>query len=70
MVYNAERVMKKIQRTILFIITITILAAMIDFLPLFSSPEIKIGQFKRDLNLKLGLDLAGGTHLVMEADMA
>lgn len=32
--------------------------------------NIKIGkfEFKRDLNLKLGLDLAGGSHLVFEAD--
>jgi preprotein translocase subunit SecD len=38
-----------------------------------SSPEInfKLGsaEFKRDLTIKKGLDLQGGTHLVLEADM-
>jgi preprotein translocase subunit SecD len=38
-----------------------------------SSPEININagpvSFKRDLEIKQGLDLQGGTHLVLEADM-
>lgn len=33
-------------------------------------PEISLGTFKRDLNLKLGLDLQGGAHLVYSADVA
>lgn len=34
--------------------------------------DLKLGSFvfKRDLNLKLGLDLAGGSHLVFEADVS
>ena len=40
---------------------------------IISSPEInwKIGEstFRRDLNIKQGLDLSGGTHLVLKADM-
>jgi preprotein translocase subunit SecD len=34
--------------------------------------DIKIGklEFKRDFNLVLGLDLAGGSHLVFEADLS
>lgn len=38
-----------------------------------SSPEIHITKpfvFNRDLNLKLGLDLKGGTEVLLEADMA
>ncbi len=39
-----------------------------------SSPEINISlgnfKFKRNLDIKRGLDLQGGTHLVLEADMA
>src|SRR4030042_4083965 len=38
-----------------------------------SSPEIKFKlgnfQFNRDLNIRKGLDLQGGTHLVLQADM-
>lgn len=37
-------------------------------------PRLNLGSgnmsFKRDLELKLGLDLAGGSHLVFEADMS
>ena len=34
--------------------------------------DISLGKFsfKRDLNLVLGLDLAGGSHLVFEADLS
>ncbi len=39
-----------------------------------SSPEINIDwkgfKFKRDLDIKKGLDLQGGTHLILEADMS
>ncbi len=33
-------------------------------------PSLKLGSFNRDLNPKLGLDLKGGTHIVLEADMS
>jgi len=40
----------------------------------FSRPEInwRLGEFKiyRDLEIKKGIDLAGGTHLVFQADMS
>ena len=40
----------------------------------FSRPEINwhLGEFKiyRDLEIKKGIDLAGGTHLVFQADMS
>jgi len=40
---------------------------------LISSPQINIDwkgfKFKRDLDIKKGLDLQGGTHLILEADM-
>ena len=34
--------------------------------------NFKVGnfEFKKDLNLSLGLDLAGGSHLVFEADLS
>lgn len=33
-------------------------------------PQIKLGQFERDLSLKLGLDLQGGSHLTYRADVS
>ena len=35
-----------------------------------SSPTLTIGSWTRDLELKLGLDLRGGTEVTLEADMA
>jgi len=63
----------------LIILFITVLAVIIDlpknfiFNQKISSPEINISlgnfKFKRDLKIKKGLDLQGGTHLVLQADM-
>jgi len=68
---------KKPRKFLWLIIVLAIVSFFIDlpknFLPL-SSPQInlKIGgfSFQRDLNLKKGLDLAGGTQIVFEADMS
>lgn len=35
-----------------------------------SSPTLKLGSWERDLNIKLGLDLQGGTEVILQADMA
>lgn len=35
-----------------------------------SSPNLKIGNWMRDLELKLGLDLRGGTEVILQADMS
>ncbi|TXH01686.1 MAG: protein translocase subunit SecD [Candidatus Moraniibacteriota bacterium] len=35
-----------------------------------SSPNLKIGNWTRDLDLKLGLDLRGGTEVTLQADMS
>ncbi|NMB57009.1 protein translocase subunit SecD [Candidatus Beckwithbacteria bacterium] len=76
--------MKK-RQLLFFIIFLTIVCAIISFpkdVPVkfsafgkkvdlsISSPEIKIGKFYRDLNIKKGLDLQGGSQLVLEADMS
>src|SRR3989338_9937857 len=41
---------------------------------IISAPEININlgpiKYRKSFNTRLGLDLSGGTHLVMEADMA
>lgn len=68
-------------RRLLVIVFLTALSAFIALpsrisLPTgetFERPGINVGfgrfSFNRDLNLKLGLDLAGGSHLAFEADM-
>ncbi|MDO8503587.1 MAG: protein translocase subunit SecD [bacterium] len=69
--------MKSPKRRLLIILLLTIVAAVIS-IPSFVSglrrPEIHINlgrfTFNRDLDLKLGLDLAGGSHLAFEADVS
>ena len=68
--------MSKSPRKILFlIIALTLLAIYIDLPYLnfdkyyFTHPEKLKNFIKRDLKLKLGLDLAGGVQLTMSADM-
>lgn len=53
-----------------FIIGLALVAMVID-LPKNFSLKFSLGPlyFSRDLNIKEGLDLAGGTHLVLEANM-
>ena len=61
---------------LLFIICLTILAIVVDLpkIKIFgfnlSHPKINTSFFKRDLEPKLGLDLAGGVQLTMSADMS
>ncbi len=57
--------MKKKWITFGIIILITIVAILIDW-P--TGPNIKIGNWKKELKVHLGLDLQGGTHLVYELD--
>ncbi|MFH1566134.1 MAG: protein translocase subunit SecD [bacterium] len=69
--------MNKTRRFGIFIIVVTVITILINL------PEISIrgvtfggysinilnGRFKRDLSIKKGLDLAGGIHVVLQADM-
>jgi preprotein translocase subunit SecD len=63
--------MKKIWsvKKLILIFALTAVAGLISFR---NNLEIKLGkfEFKKDLQLKYGLDLAGGSHLVFEADLA
>lgn len=68
--------LKKPRRVLFFIILITLLSLYID-LPkftiagkTFSHPPIVTSYLGRDLEPKLGLDLAGGVQLTMSADMS
>lgn len=64
------------RRLLWFIVVLVVIAVVID-LPktdgIISSPSLNFNfgpiHFQRDLNIKEGLDLAGGTHLVLEANM-
>lgn len=66
----------KLRRNIFLIILLTAAALVIDAPKnikignfTLSSPTISIGNFKRDLNIKQGLDLRGGTEVTLVADM-
>ena len=66
----------KLRRNIFFIVILTALALVIDAPKNFKlgnftlgSPTINIGSFKRDLNIRQGLDLQGGTEVTLEANM-
>src|SRR5690349_17847483 len=51
--------------SVIFIILLTIAAGYVVW-P--SAPDIKIKNYHKELKIHKGLDLAGGTHLVYEAD--
>lgn len=66
---------KKQRGALLFIIALVLLVSYIDLPKLnifgrtFSHPQISTSFIKRDLEPKLGLDLAGGVQVIMSADM-
>ncbi len=49
---------------------ILVLAALALWIDLPGHPSLKIGGFTRNLDVKLGLDLQGGSHLVYRADLS
>ncbi len=49
---------------------VLLLAAAAGLVDWPKTPNIHIGKFTRDLNLRLGLDLQGGTSLVYQADVS
>ena len=75
--------MKKPRATLWFIIILTLFAILVDFpkVPakfnfgplkvdtVLVHPRLRLGSFVRDLEPQLGLDLKGGTHLVLAANM-
>lgn len=60
--------LKDPRRVFIIILLLTILAGYID-LPQIYQPTFHIGSFKKEFTTKLGLDLSGGTHLVLDANM-
>ncbi|MBU0707587.1 protein translocase subunit SecD [Patescibacteria group bacterium] len=57
----------KVWIAFIFIIILAGLAGIVDY-P--KGPDLKIGDWTKELKVRLGLDLQGGTHLVYEADVA
>lgn len=49
---------------------VVILTALCLWIDIPQHPQIKLGAFTRDLNIKLGLDLRGGSHLVYRANVS
>lgn len=50
------------------LITVLIVTALAGYVVWPSAPDIKIGNYFKELKIHKGLDLAGGTHLAYEAD--
>jgi preprotein translocase subunit SecD len=66
--------MKRARQTFWLIVVLSLLAVIINLPKQWHRPELNLQlgnrQFYRDLEIKRGLDLQGGTHLVLEADMS
>ncbi|MFA6198527.1 MAG: protein translocase subunit SecD [Patescibacteria group bacterium] len=58
---------KKVWITFIAIIVLSGLAGLVDY-P--KGPDLKIGSWQRVLNVRLGLDLQGGSHLVYQANVS
>ncbi len=57
------------KRTLIWGILLAIIIALASWVDSPKHPSITIGSFTRDLNIKLGLDLKGGTSLEYRADV-
>ncbi|MFH1353793.1 MAG: protein translocase subunit SecD [bacterium] len=64
------KIRKETKRLWLTTLCIVVLAALALWIDVPQHPGISVGAFKRDLQVKLGLDLQGGSHLVYRADVA
>ncbi|MEO6077967.1 MAG: hypothetical protein ABIP54_04225, partial [Candidatus Andersenbacteria bacterium] len=57
------------RKTLFWGIILAIVVALAGWVDSPKHPSIAIGGFTRDLNVKLGLDLKGGTRLEYKADI-
>lgn len=60
---------KDIRRRLVTLLGVVILTGLAIWVDIPKHPHFKLGSVKRDLNVKLGLDLQGGTHLVYRANI-
>ncbi len=65
--YHARVMRTRLWITFGFILLLTLAAGLID-VP--GGPDIKLGRYTKELKVRLGLDLQGGTRLVYDADTA
>lgn len=61
---------KETKRLWLTVLGVGVLAGLALWIDVPQHPTISLGAFSRDLNVKLGLDLQGGSHLVYRADVS
>lgn len=62
--------MKERKKLWLTLLGVTVLAALATWINTPQHPSINLGQIERDLDVKLGLDLQGGAHLIYRADLS
>ena len=60
--------MTKKTRQWLIVLGLIVLAALAGWFDSPAHPQLRVGTIVRDLNVKLGLDLQGGAHLIYRAD--
>lgn len=58
---------RRVWTTIILIAALSVLAGLVDW-P--KGPNIRLGRWQREINVRLGLDLRGGTSLVYRADVS
>ncbi|MEX1998020.1 MAG: protein translocase subunit SecD [Candidatus Andersenbacteria bacterium] len=61
--------MRFLHKNFITLAALLILTALATWISIPQHPSLKIGQFERDLNVKLGLDLQGGSHLIYRANI-
>lgn len=59
---------RELKKQLISLGLILILTGLTSWLSSPWKPHIKLGSFERDLNIKLGLDLQGGSHLIYRAE--
>lgn len=52
------------------LVTVLVITLIAGYIVWPTAPDIKLGNYTKELKIHKGLDLAGGTHLVYEADTA
>lgn len=61
---------REFRKNIITLALIVVLAVLAGWVASPYHPSLHLGKFSRDLNVKLGLDLQGGTHLVYRANVS
>jgi protein-export membrane protein SecD len=62
--------MRERKKLWLIVISVVMLGGLSVWVNSPKHPGIRVGQLERDLNVRLGLDLQGGSHLIYRADLS